>query len=110
MYSAHRLSYELANGPIPPGMCILHSCDNPPCVRPDHLSVGTKRENNDDCTRKERRRRVGTPLAKLSEEDVRNIRISYEEGQTQRDIAGRYEVTQVTISNVIRRRTYTYVT
>lgn len=42
---AHRLSWELANGPIPSGMVICHSCDEPRCVRPEHLFLGTQRDN-----------------------------------------------------------------
>jgi hypothetical protein len=42
---AHRLSWELANGPVPDGLWVLHHCDNPPCVRPDHLHLGTQSEN-----------------------------------------------------------------
>ena len=53
---AHRVCYEIENGPIPPGMVVMHKCDVPCCVNPDHLSVGTQLENIEDCRRKGRSR------------------------------------------------------
>ena len=64
---AHRVIWELVNGPIPAGMVICHHCDNPPCVRPDHLFIGTQADNMRDMQAKGRRanqythQTVGTP-------------------------------------------------
>lgn len=76
---AHRVSWELHRGPIPEGMCVLHRCDNPYCVNPDHLFVGTHRDNKADCVRKKRHAHSAGgnhPGIKLSLDDVIAIRAS----------------------------------
>jgi len=56
MHYTHRLAWAWVNGPIPEGMCVLHHCDNPPCVNPNHLFLGTKADNNHDKMAKGRHR------------------------------------------------------
>lgn len=72
----HRYMYELHNGPIPKGMCVCHTCDNPSCGNPAHLFLGTYAENNHDRDRKGRQitpRGERHGMAKLTEGEVRNI-------------------------------------
>ena len=55
----HRYVWEVERGAIPPGMCVLHRCDNPRCVRPDHLFLGTNSDNTQDMVQKRRHRGGG---------------------------------------------------
>jgi hypothetical protein len=79
---SHRFSYELAtNQKIPSGMVVMHKCDNPKCVNPSHLSIGTHKENTQDMIAKGRKRVVapkgeGNGKSLLNEEQVRTIRTS----------------------------------
>jgi hypothetical protein len=77
---AHRVSYEAFVGPIPPGMCVLHKCDNPPCCNPSHLFLGTPADNTKDCIKKNRRHSTAGEFngnSKLSTSDVLTIRRMY---------------------------------
>lgn len=91
---AHRVSYELANGPIPAGMCVCHRCDNPPCVNPAHLWLGTIAENTADKMEKGRQRFLRgdeSPAAKLTTAQIAIIRAT---PGTQKDVAAQFGISQ----------------
>lgn len=97
---AHRLSWELHNGPVPDGECVLHSCDTPACVNPAHLFTGTHIDNMADMAAKGRThlpKGEGNGRAKLTTQDVIDIRASDE---SCRDLADRYGVRSAAISKV----------
>lgn len=98
---AHRFSYELAHGPIPDGMVACHHCDNPPCVNPAHLFLGTYSDNTQDMLSKGR----GNPITKLTAADVQQIRAEYVQGAGA-SLARRYGVSQQLISAIINRRVW----
>ena len=98
---AHRKAWSLANGGREPDHSVLHRCDNPPCVRPDHLYDGTQAEN--DLDRVQRGHKRGIEI--LNAEAVRDIRRRYPK-VSQEQLAEEYGVVQGTISKVIRRKTW----
>ena len=102
---AHRVAYELFVGPVLPGLCVLHRCDNPPCVNPAHLWLGTKAENNADRDAKRRFRRHDQPTRKLSPAAVAEIREKYVPGEG-RVLAERFGVAQDTIYKVVHGHTH----
>jgi hypothetical protein len=100
---AHRFSYELHVGPIPPGMGLLHSCDNPPCVNPAHLSVGTQRDNMLDAAAKGRTAtNERSPNARFSNETIREIRRRVAAGEMQKDVAADIGMSTDYIWKVVR--------
>lgn len=113
---AHRWAWESANGPIPSGRHLCHHCDNPPCVRPDHLFVGTQTDNMADMTRKGRRISGERHLwfgqdqqgsknraAKLTEEQVAHIKGMVQAGYYHDDIARQFGVTRENVSYIARK-------
>lgn len=106
---AHRISYELHKGPIPQGMGVLHRCDQPGCVNPDHLFLGTPADNAADREAKGRNRPPrgeGQRSAKLTENQVREIRAA---SGKQRDIAKRFGVTQANVWAILARKTWAHI-
>lgn len=111
---AHRLSWALHKGAIPNGMLVLHKCDNRSCVRPDHLFLGTQSDNNHDMAQKGRARspRVkGTAngASKLTEAQVRELRLLREQGWLLRDLAAKYDLSVPQIWHITKRNSWKHV-
>lgn len=121
MVQAHRFSWELTNGAIPDGLCVLHRCDEPRCVRPDHLFLGTPADNNADRDAKGRRVVSHAPRpstcgernhkAKLRADQVVEIRARHAAGAAnQKQLAKQYGVTPNLIGLIVRGRIWTHIT
>jgi hypothetical protein len=110
---ASRVSWELTHGPIPEGLCVCHSCDNPPCCNPAHLFLGTKADNAHDMYAKGRRPTVygeATANAKLTEDLVREVKRRYsgKRGEVIA-LAREYGIHPGTLLDVLRGRTWSHV-
>lgn len=116
MRYAHRVAYELTFGPIPDDICVLHRCDNPSCVNPAHLFLGTHGDNMQDMANKGRNyvhaRHHPQPCgeqshrAKLKEIEVREIRALCASGLTQQEVGSRYGVSRSTVEDIVCGRTW----
>lgn len=101
---AHRYAWAVTNGEIPEGLFACHKCDNPPCVNPDHLFLGTRTENQRDMAVKER-----TNTTKLTESEVRAMRRAYRLGISQDVLAHVFGVDQTNVSQVVRRQSWPHI-
>lgn len=108
--SAHRLSYVLSKGEIPDGKEVCHKRDNPCCINPDHLFLGTKKENAEDRERKGRNIIFAgeeQPMAKLTKKTVKDARWEHAfKGTSFQKLADKYGVSKSTIQNAVNRKTW----
>jgi HNH endonuclease len=110
---AHRMAWEMVNGPTPEGMVILHSCDVPSCVNPHHLTAGTQADNLKDMRAKGRGKtpnvrgeRQGS--AKLTADDVREIR-RMQGRASSTEVAARFNVHDSNVRLIWRRKGWAHV-
>jgi hypothetical protein len=115
--STHRASWEAHNGPIPDGLCVLHHCDNPPCINPSHLFLGTMSDNSADMVAKGRRRNTplfgdDNPHAQLTKQQVMEIKwlLANVPGMSLQVIANKYNVTKSAVNHIKHGRGWEHVT
>lgn len=99
----HRQTWEAHHGPIPAGMEVRHTCDEPRCYEIRHLILGSHQDNMDDMVERGRSHRgAAVHCAKLTPEQVRDIRARQSAGERQCDLAAEYGVARPTISYIVR--------
>lgn len=109
-FRAHRVFFERFKGPIPEGLCVLHHCDNPPCVNPDHLYAGTQLDNARDRISRKRnavQSRSANSNAKLTERQVCEIRSRFTGSWGEKSrLAREYGVGFTAIADIIAGRSW----
>lgn len=107
---AHRMSYILAKGAIPDGLLVCHSCDNPRCVRPEHLFIGTNKDNMDDRNNKGRHTKGESHhSAKLTAEIVLEMRRRHAAGESSASLSRQFGVAAPVGWEAIHRRTWRHL-
>ena len=105
---AHRASFEIHNDKIPVGFLVCHKCDNPSCVNPDHLFLGTYKDNTDDMMKKKRGNMHNEENhfgAKIKKEQIKII-FNMSSNFSQREIAQKFNVSQCVIQNILHHKTW----
>jgi hypothetical protein len=102
--AAHRVAWQLAHGPIAPGLFVCHTCDNPPCVNVEHLFLGTHADNMADMARKGRG--VSPRVGKITAQDAQDIRDKHARGVTTDELATQYGLHPWSVVRVIKRETW----
>ena len=112
----HRAMLQHLYGPLPPWLYACHKCNVPSCINPDHLYLGTPKDNVRDCIEAGRFKPVvqpkgiDHPRARLTESDVRLIRDIYSQGNsTQKELGQRFNVRSCTISAVVNKRNWRHI-
>lgn len=106
---AHRASYIIYKGEIPVGMSILHSCDNPRCVNPDHLSMGSHKENMEDKVKKGRQQKgEKVKTSKLVGADVIIIRALFKDCPYA-EVARRFGINQTSVMRILKGITWKHL-
>lgn len=110
---SHRVSYAIHYGLVPDGLFVCHKCDNPQCVRPDHLFLGTNQDNGMDATVKGRRKGVNRGSANamsiLRESDISEIHRLFRSGSSRREIAKLFKTSHRHISTILIGRLWGHV-
>jgi|SRR6188508_111364 len=109
---AHRVSWTIFKGNLDLEILVCHTCDNPPCCNPEHLFLGTDKDNSIDAFSKGRiKRHKGENHArsKFKNEDIENIRSLKREGKTQKEISEMYSVTISAIKHILKKRTWIHI-
>lgn len=109
---AHRFSYERYKGNIPEGLFVCHHCDNPGCVNPDHLFLGTPKDNTQDMIMKGRDKKAKgefSGTSKLKCDDVMKIRLLFQQGKNYREIGEVFGMARSTIGQIIRKEIWKHL-
>lgn len=107
---AHRVSWQIHNGNIPGDILVLHTCDNPPCVNPDHLWLGTDADNTNDKVKKNRHLCGSSqPNSKLHESDVLVIRELWSVGTSKKAIAWLFDIAEGTAYQIAKRTSWRHI-